>query len=109
MENEVLSFFGGEISWAEAFAIVGTIFAVVLGVSSYFIRFFAAKKGISHETKMASMEKDIEVINKEIQSLRNAVEIHDARDQADFTRVEEKIDNLNNLFIEFLQGQIRKE
>lgn len=109
MENELLSFFGGEISWPEAFAILGAIFAIVLGVSSYFIRFFASKKSGSHENKVASMEKDIEIINKEIQSLRNAVEIHDARDQADFTRVEEKIDNLNNLFIEFLQGQIRKE
>ena len=109
MENELLSFFGGEISWAEAFAIVGTIFAVVLGVSSYFIRFFAAKKGSSQETKMSNMEKDIEIINKQIVDLRKDVEIHDARDQADFTRIEEKIDNLNNLFIEFLQGQIRKE
>ena len=116
MENEVLTIFGTKLGWPEAFAIASAAFAIVLGISTYFVRHFAVEKDAAEllkvgekEAEMTSMKKDFEIINREIKDLRKDIETHDSRDQADFGRLEEKIDNLNSLFIDFLQAQIKKE
>jgi peptidoglycan hydrolase CwlO-like protein len=119
MAEELLTFFGANLTWPEAFAIASAVFAIILGISGYILKNFVTKKEVSEESKLQSMEttndarfkgieKDIEIIEKNVRELRAEVEKHDQRDQRDFKSLEGKIDQLNNLFIEFLQSQINK-
>lgn len=108
MENELLTIFGVNLGWPEAFAIASAVFAIVLGISTYLIKTFKINRDQAHGVRISSMEKDIHIIESRIGELKKAVETHDARDQADFTKLERKIDDLNNLFIEFLRTQVNK-
>ena len=96
------------LDWATTAAIIVALAAVAGLLLQFFKRERPWKKSIEeHNLRLTSIEIKIENFNDNVDSLKSALEDHESRDNADFIRIENKIEKLTDLMIDMLGSKTK--
>jgi hypothetical protein len=110
------------LDWPAAFAIVGSVVALVGGMLAVYVNYLQAKPDVRlvsqlptpeniqiHDrisgirNRLAIIEGDQRVIKTEIENIRKGMLSHEQRDQEDFKTLNTKNDRLMEIIVEMLK------
>lgn len=88
----------------------GTVAAVIVAIAAImglFVQFFKKDKPWrraqeKHNIRLTALEEQMKAQTKRTDTLKEAVQAHDDRDEKDFERIETKIEKLTDLMIDVL-------